>query len=162
MSTLVKKVPEWPVYKNVNIWVGTSGFATPRNIKQAQIKFRVDNSWIKSNNIKSSSVKMIRWNGSTWDPLETLEINDDGKFTTYESKTIAFSSFAIAGIDTKESISENAGLSENTGILESTKPAAVIQTEEKTSDFMKKWFLIIGVFFAIGLIIEIYIKMKKK
>ncbi len=110
---------------------------------------------------------MVRWGGSKWDPLETSEKNNDGKFTYYESKTNAFSSFAITGekkgsVSENAGTSENAGLFENAGIIESTKPAAAIQTEEKTSDFMTKWLLIIGGFFAIGLIIEVYIRMTKK
>jgi hypothetical protein len=158
----VKVAPEGLVYKNINIWVGTSGYATPRNIKQALIKFRVENSWMSSKNIKSSSIKMVRWGGSKWDPLETSEKNNDGKFTYYESKTNAFSSFAIIGIENKESTSQNAGISQNADILESTKPAAEMQTEEKTSFYFTNWFLIISVFFAIGLIIEMYLRMKKK
>jgi hypothetical protein len=142
--------------------VGTSGFATPRNIKQALIKFRVENSWIKSNNIKSSSIKMVRWDGSKWEQLETSEKNDDGKFTYYESRTNFFSSFAIAGIDSKGFISETLASFENAAKIEATEQTATIQPEKKTSDFMTKWFLIIGVFFVIGLIIEMYIRIKKK
>jgi PGF-pre-PGF domain-containing protein len=44
------------VYKNINILVGKSGFAVPKNIKEAVIKFRVENSWITSNNLASSDV----------------------------------------------------------------------------------------------------------
>jgi len=51
------------VYRNVNIWIGTSGFATPRNINDAIIRFRVENSWISSHN----DIKLLRWDGSNWD-----------------------------------------------------------------------------------------------
>jgi hypothetical protein len=105
---------------------------------------------------------MVRWNGSKWDQLETSEKNNDSKFTYYDAQTKAFSSFAITGIEMKDSLSENAVISENAALIESTKPAASIQTEKKTSDFMTKWFIIIGVIFAIGIIIEMYIRIKKK
>jgi PGF-pre-PGF domain-containing protein len=154
-SSLVKTPAPGNVYKNVNVWVGTSGFSSPKNIKEAVITFRVENSWISSNNMKSSGIKMVRWDGSKWDQLETSEKTKDSTYIYFEAKTDSFSSFAITGID-KEYITENAV------IIEPTEPAAAIQPDEKKYDFLTNWFLIIGVFFAIGLIIEMYLRMKKK
>jgi PGF-pre-PGF domain-containing protein len=155
-SSLVMSPAPGDVYKNVNMWVGTSGFGTSKNIKQAVITFRIENSWIGSNNMKSSSIKMVRWDGSKWDQLETSEKSKNSTYIYFEAKTDLFSSFAITGIEKKEYITENAI------ITEPTKPTAAIQTEEKKSDFLTKWFIIIGVFFAIGLIIDMYLRMKKK
>jgi PGF-pre-PGF domain-containing protein len=45
-STLVKTPAPGIVYKNMDIWVGTSGFATPRNMKNAEIMFRVEKAWV--------------------------------------------------------------------------------------------------------------------
>jgi PGF-pre-PGF domain-containing protein len=146
-SSLVTTPAPGNVYKNVNVWVGTSGFGTSKNIKQAVITFRVENSWISSNNMKSSGIKMVRWDGSKWDQLETLEKTKDSTYIYFEAKSNSFSSFAITGIEKKETLTEN---------------AVIIEPEEKTSDFLINWFLIIGVFFAIGLIIEIYLSLKKK
>jgi hypothetical protein len=152
-SSLVKSPAPGNIYKNVNIWVGTSGFGSPKNIKEAVITFRIENSWLNSNNIKSSGIEMVRWNVSKWDPVETSEKTKDSTYIYFEAKSNSFSSFAITGIENKESIIENANI---------TKPIATIQPEEKISDFLTNWFLIIGVFFAIGLIIEMYLRMKKK
>lgn len=77
------------VYKNLNIVVGTT------KIKEAVIKFNVENSWLDSNNLASSDVRMIKWDGSKWNTLETTEKNKGGTFTYYEAKTDSFSSFAI-------------------------------------------------------------------
>lgn len=97
-STLVKEASPEIVYKNVNIWVGTAGFAIPKNIKEAIIKFKVKNSWITSNSLKDTEIVMFRWDGTQWVKLETqLKYNDDG-FTHYEAKTNAFSPFAIVGL----------------------------------------------------------------
>ncbi len=49
------------------MWIVTSGFSSPKNIKEAVITFRLTNSWISSNNMKSSGIKMVRWDGSKWD-----------------------------------------------------------------------------------------------
>ena len=94
-STLVKTSPEGLVYKNVNIWVGTSGFATPKNIKEASIKFRVDNNWMSANSVTSSDIILVKWNGNSWIQLETRVLSKDDTSTFFEGKTNAFSPFAI-------------------------------------------------------------------
>ncbi len=90
--------PSGTVYKNINIWVGTSGFAVPKNIKEAVIKFRVENSWITSNNLASSDVNLVKWDGSKWAQIDTSEKNKDATYTYYEAKTDSFSAFAITGL----------------------------------------------------------------
>jgi len=97
-SSLVSSPPSGTVYKNIDIWVGTSGFAVPKNIKEAFIKFRVENSWITSNNLASSDVHMIKWDGSKWAQIVTSEKNKDATYTYYEAKTDSFSAFAITGL----------------------------------------------------------------
>ena len=96
-STLVNTPPEGLVYMYANIWVGTSGFATPKNIKEALIKFRVDNSWMNSNGVSGSDIALMRWDGSRWIKLETKELSKEDAYTYFEAKTNAFSPFAISG-----------------------------------------------------------------
>lgn len=97
-STLVKEPAPGNVYKNMNIWVGTSGFAVPRNIKEAIIMFRVNNLWITSMDLDKNDVKMVKWDGEKWIELETTQKTTDSIYTYYESKTDTFSSFAIIGL----------------------------------------------------------------
>ncbi|MFZ3383799.1 MAG: PGF-pre-PGF domain-containing protein [Candidatus Methanoperedens sp.] len=94
-SSLVKTPPGGLVYKNINIWVGTSGFATPRNIKEALIIFRVDNNWMSTNSVISSDIILKKWNGNSWIELETRVLSKDYTNTFFEGKTNAFSPFAI-------------------------------------------------------------------
>ncbi|MBZ0176940.1 PGF-pre-PGF domain-containing protein [Candidatus Methanoperedens sp. BLZ2] len=94
-STLVKTPPKGLVYKNINIRVGTPGFATSRNIKEALIKFRVENSWMSANNVTSSDIVLVKWNGNSWIELETNVLSKDDTDTFFEGKTITFSPFAI-------------------------------------------------------------------
>ncbi|MCE8423077.1 MAG: PGF-pre-PGF domain-containing protein, partial [Candidatus Methanoperedens sp.] len=98
ISSLVKTRPEGLVYRNVNIWVGTSGFATLKNIKEASIMFRVDTSWISLNNLSSSDIKLLKWDGSQWMTLDTKVNEKDGTNTYFEGRTDNFSEFAITGI----------------------------------------------------------------
>ncbi len=79
------------VYKNLNIIAGTT------RIKEAVIKFKVENSWLSGNNLAGGDVKLMKWDGSKWNILETTEKTKDGTFTFLEGKTGSFSSFAITG-----------------------------------------------------------------
>jgi PGF-pre-PGF domain-containing protein len=99
-STLIKPQTPAPgiVYKNVNIWVGTTGFAVPKNIKIAAIKFKVLNTWLESNSIAASEIKMVRWDGSKWVTLDTIVKEKDSTNTYYEATTDTFSPFAITGL----------------------------------------------------------------
>ncbi len=94
-SILVKEKPPGTVYKNINIWLGTSGFAVPKNIKEALIKFNVEKSWIESGGFMETSIVMLRWDGEKWIALDTKSIDEDNTFIFYEAKTDAFSPFVI-------------------------------------------------------------------
>ena len=97
-STLVNVPPEGLVYKNANIWVGTSGMAVPKNIKEALIKFRVDNSWMSTNGVSASDIVLVKWDGSSWIKLETKVLSKDDTNTYFEGKTNSFSPFAITAL----------------------------------------------------------------
>ena len=56
-STLVSGLPSDEVYKSLNIWVGNSGFATPKNIEKAVICFKVEKSWIQDK--RSNSLPLL-------------------------------------------------------------------------------------------------------
>jgi len=43
-SILASGLPSDSVYKHLNIWVGNSGFATPKNLENAVLCFKVENS----------------------------------------------------------------------------------------------------------------------
>ncbi|MGB8216013.1 MAG: PGF-pre-PGF domain-containing protein [Candidatus Methanoperedens sp.] len=91
-SKLVTFYPPGTVYKNVNIWAGT------KRIKEALIRFKVENTWLGSNNFAGSDIKMIKWDGSKWVQIETAEKTMNSTYTYYEAKTDSFSSFAITGL----------------------------------------------------------------
>jgi len=159
-STLVNILPMGLVYKNENIWVGTSGFATPKNIKEAIIKFRVENSWISSNNLAGSDIKLLRWDGTSWVMLETSQKDKDSTHTYFEGKTTSFSPFAITGLKAAS--------------LSSTSPSEVIPaktTQSGTSAAAKatkgvtrpgtNMYLIIFVFAMLAIIVVITVLSKK-
>ncbi len=105
-SSLVKSPAPGILYKYLNIWVGTSGFATPGNIKHAEITFNVPRSWIEANSIES--INMMRYE-SSWQSLPTQKIREDEEYLYYEVSTSSFSPFAVTGTAGSQKISQPAG-----------------------------------------------------
>jgi PGF-pre-PGF domain-containing protein len=96
-STLVSEPPADEVYKYLNIWVGNSGFATPENIENAAVSFKVEKSWIQDKNIDKSSITLNRFNDTKWDALPTNLTGEDDKYLYFTAETPGFASFAITG-----------------------------------------------------------------
>ncbi len=95
-STLLDTSPDGIIYRHVNIWVGTFGFATPKNIKDATITFRVDRSWIYENGINPASITLMRYSNG-WKVLPTEKTGENDAEFYYEAKTDGFAHFAITG-----------------------------------------------------------------
>ena len=95
-STLVKTPPPELVYKNINIWVGTFGYATPKNIKHAEVTFKVPIEWMEANNIDPESIEMVRYDDG-WLSLPTKTIGKYKNDILYEASTVGFSEFSITG-----------------------------------------------------------------
>lgn len=91
-SKLVKEPAPGTVYKNVNVWIGT------KRMKEGLIRFKVENSWLDSNSLAGSEVRMVKWDGSQWAQIEIAEKTKDNTYTYYEAKTDSFSVFAITGL----------------------------------------------------------------
>ncbi len=97
-STLVKTPAPGTVYRNVNVWVGTSGFATSRNIKKAIIAFKVENSWLQEHGVMETTIQMLRWNGSEWVALKTEKVFKDEQYTYFEAEAQGFGNLAITSV----------------------------------------------------------------
>jgi PGF-pre-PGF domain-containing protein len=95
-STLVKISPPELVYKNINIWVGTFGYATPKNIKHAEVIFKVPIEWMETNNIDPESIEMMRYDDG-WQSLPTRKLGGYNNDILYETDTLGFSEFSILG-----------------------------------------------------------------
>ncbi len=81
------------VYRYFNLWVGTSGYGSSTKIENAYIVFIVPDDWMKNNNMES--VKLMKFNGSTWIDLKTESMGAG----TYKAYTTGFSGFAIVGVE---------------------------------------------------------------
>lgn len=79
------------VYKNINIWSGTD------NIKEYSIRFKVEKVWGEKYSFPGD-MKLFKWNKSTWEELDTKVINQDNKYSYFESHTNSYGVFAITRI----------------------------------------------------------------
>jgi PGF-pre-PGF domain-containing protein len=96
-STLIDTTPPNKVYKNLNIFLGNSGWATSSNIANPTISFTVEKSWIIDEKIDKSSIKMYRYSSGKWNELSTSYITEEADCLHFKSETPGFSSFAIVG-----------------------------------------------------------------
>ena len=66
-STLVSELNAGEVYKYFNVWVGTGGFATSKNIENPVVCFKVEKAWIKDKKIASDSITLNRYSDKKWE-----------------------------------------------------------------------------------------------
>jgi len=97
-SVLTPAGPDGEIYKYLNIWVGNGGVATPENIGNPVIGFKVEKSWLEENEILESSIKLWRYNDDVWNLLLPEKVNEDDEYVYFEAETPGFSPFAITGV----------------------------------------------------------------
>uniref|UniRef100_UPI000B9160FF DUF5018 domain-containing protein n=1 Tax=Methanolobus psychrotolerans TaxID=1874706 RepID=UPI000B9160FF len=95
-SIFADTLPEGEVYRNINIWVGKTGYATPDNIADPVIGFRITRDWMDNNDIDTDSIVLNRYDGR-WNKLTTVQTNSDDTYLYFEASTPGFSPFAITG-----------------------------------------------------------------
>jgi PGF-pre-PGF domain-containing protein len=98
-SSIVKEPAPGEVYKNINIWIGNSGFSSPENLENARISFRVNKAWISEYNINKSMVALYRFSQNTWNPLSTILKGEDKDYFYFTAETPGFSPFAISSTE---------------------------------------------------------------
>lgn len=96
-SGFVKSAAPDITYRNINIWVGKTGYATEGNIQDPVIGFRVSQTWVLDNAIDPYTIKLNRYSGGTWEELATEQTGSDDSYIYFEAKTPGFSPFAITG-----------------------------------------------------------------
>ncbi|MDW7731772.1 MAG: PGF-pre-PGF domain-containing protein [Methanolobus sp.] len=127
-SGFADSLPSGVIYRNLNIWVGKTGYAITENIRGPIIAFRVDRSWIREEVIDEDSIVLNRYSDDSWEKLPTQIVDSDEDYLYFETKTPGFSPFAITG----ERASSEAKLAEDPEILYSTPSEG---SEENNSGF---------------------------
>ncbi|OGI16052.1 hypothetical protein A3K63_02145 [Candidatus Micrarchaeota archaeon RBG_16_49_10] len=114
-------------------------------IKDAKIRFKVQKSWLTSNNLQTSDIKMARYSGG-WADLQIQKTGEDTSWVFYTSPTPGFSTFAIyAGTSgtTTTTTTTPAGTTTPGEATSTTQPVVVGEGD------MSKLLLIMGVVFLI-------------
>ncbi|HWR24769.1 MAG TPA: PGF-pre-PGF domain-containing protein, partial [Methanosarcina sp.] len=96
-STLVSELSSGEVYKFFNLWIGNAGFASPSNIANPVINFKVEKAWIKDKNIDPSSISLNRYSDKKWEQIPVSRSGEDSKYLYFTAKTPGFSFFGITG-----------------------------------------------------------------
>lgn len=143
-SKLVSSTPSGLVYKYINIWIGNSDFATESTIKDANVKFKVNNSWLQEMGLNAADVRLQRYDGVVWEVLPTTLENSNAVYSVFESRTPGFSPFAItaekdlsssANVDMDKAMSANSGQEQ-------------IQADKSNKFVIAMFILLIGLFAA--------------
>ncbi len=92
LPSYIGKVEGKDIYKYIKLSFSSSA------IEEVKIRFRVNVSWLKSEEINPDSVKLFRYFSGKWHELDTKKLKaQDSKYILYEAITPGFSYFAIAG-----------------------------------------------------------------
>ncbi|MEW6222233.1 MAG: PGF-pre-PGF domain-containing protein [Candidatus Hadarchaeota archaeon] len=93
--------PEWAsalenmhVYRYFGI---VSSTVTNEDISSARIGFRVTREWVAQRGLDENTVRLYRWDGSSWENLSTRFQRADSDFMYFEAESEGLSLFAAAG-----------------------------------------------------------------
>ena len=158
-STLVDHAPPGKVFKNMGIYVGNLGWASPNNIVNPTISFYVDKSWVNENKIDKSTITLNRYSGAKWDPLETDLIDEDQDFLFFKSKTPGFSQFAVTGNETSDAQGGEGGVVVKPTIVVERQEPVTEQTPDDNDTGIPGFSLLTG--FTIMLVVVQLLRWKK-
>jgi PGF-pre-PGF domain-containing protein len=128
-SILVSVLNSTEIYKYFNVWVGTGGFATSKNIENPVVCFKVEKSWIQDKKIDQNSITLYRYSDKKWSQLPTKLLKQDNKYLYFTAQTSEFSFFAITGKAVeKQKVAEAKSSTNTSGIKQNN--TTVVKTEQ--------------------------------
>ncbi len=83
-------------------------------IKNAKIDFKVEKSWLTSNNLLKENIDLFRQVGDSWNPLNSAVTKDDKNYVYYTANSPGFSYFIIGEKETVAVPETTAGSTEDT------------------------------------------------
>ena len=158
-STLVDHAPQGKVFKNMGIYVGNLGWASPNNIANPTISFIVHKSWVNENKIDKSTITLNRYSGGKWNPLETDLIDEDQNSLYFESKTPGFSQFAVTGTEASAAQGGEGGVVAEPTIVVERKEPVTEQTPDDKDTGIPGFSLLTGI--TIMLVVVQVLRRKK-
>lgn len=129
--------PPGIVYGHVNIFAGTN------QIREALVKFKIENRWLEENKIASGDIRLVKWKGEEWVILNTRRTGTDDQFSYFEGQTDSFSSFAITAVQTAATpiatATESKGSPSATVIGTEVVPTYASETDTKSAYIGDIW-----------------------
>ena len=117
------------------------------NIASGTISFRVDKSWVSSNDIDVSTVTLNRYTGK-WETLPSTKIREDSTYSYCSAKTSGFSTFVITGKQ-----KEVPAAPAPTPVITSPAPAERQPPTPVAQISTNSWFIGIGAIIVVVIII---------
>jgi len=68
---------------------------TDSDVEKINIKFAVNKTWLKSNNVSASNIALYRWSDSKWNELTTTYLSEDASEAFYKAESPGLSVFII-------------------------------------------------------------------
>lgn len=163
-SSIVEEPAPGTVYKNLNIWVGNSGFSSSDNLENARINFRVNGTWLSENRISETTMTLYRYSDDTWNALPTNLTGEDQNYFYFSSETPGFSPFAIAGPEKDTQVIEITPIRNKENNIMSTGETSKEDEENLASDNEKtdEDSPGAGISFAAAGLLASYAALKKK
>ena len=150
-SNQVSSDPAGIAYKYVNIQVDGPGIVDESAMKDARIKFRVNNSWLKQVGLTAADVRLQRYDGNVWEVLPTTMDSNSVDYAIFESQTPGFSPFAITA-------SKELASSVNT---DTDKALSGDSSKEQTQEGKFNKLMVAMVVLLIGVFVAGYLYLKK-
>ncbi|MBP1909263.1 PGF-pre-PGF domain-containing protein [Methanolobus bombayensis] len=151
-SSLVSSAPSGNVYRNLNIWVGDSKFPSDV-IDDVVIRFKVEKSWVYSNDIEPESIVLSRYYSEKWSPLETSFESEGDDYLYYAAKSPGFSPFVILVPEISETVLSEDISDENTTVMSMGDEIVPVETgvnQDKKSIKTLLFFLLAAIIAAVG------------
>ena len=91
------KVDEIYVYSYLEIDLTSDGEAIEEGVVDIKIDFKIEKSWLDTNNIDKDSVILLRFKNNEWHELETSVKSEDNTYVYFNAISPGTSTFAIVG-----------------------------------------------------------------
>lgn len=132
------------------IQIDKNNTAVDTAVNQTKIKFKVEKSWLTSNNVDGATVALYRYSDSQWNKLNTTKTGEDTDNLLYETTSPGLSVFAISG-------ELNPAVTTPTNVTTGNQTLGILPGILANSSLI---FLVIGVV-AAGVIVYFVVKNKK-
>jgi len=162
-SSIVKEPAPGTVYRNLNIWIGTSGFSSSENLENARISFRVNKTWPSENGINENTMILYRYSENMWDALPTTLTGEDEDFFYFSAETPGFSPFAIASPEKNTQLVEiSSSRDEESNVTSAGEISGEESEEDLASDNEKEDAPGAGVSFTAAGLLASYAALKRR